>query len=141
MTTTTATASSGRSTATGALGNSEVAATIAVKDLKAAGRFYEHTLGLEPLPSDESEVLTYKCADSKVIVYRSQFAGTNKATSATWTVDDVQSAVIELKEKGVKFEHYDLPGLTRKGDIHMADNFKSAWLKDPDGNILAIVGR
>jgi catechol 2,3-dioxygenase-like lactoylglutathione lyase family enzyme len=141
MTTTTATASSGRSTEAGTLGNSEVAATIAVKDLKAAGRFYEGTLGLEAVPSGESEVLTYKCADSKVLVYRSQFAGTNKATSATWTVDDVEGVVSELKEKGVAFEHYDLPGLTLKGDIHVAENFKSAWLKDPDGNILAIVGR
>jgi hypothetical protein len=93
------------------------------------------------VPSGESEVLTYKCADAKVLVYRSQFAGTNKATSATWTVDDVEGVVSELKEKGVAFEHYDLPGLTLKGDIHVAENFKSAWLKDPDGNILAIVGR
>jgi hypothetical protein len=39
------------------------------------------------------------------------------------------------------FEHYDLPQLARKGDVHVAPNgFKVAWFKDPDGNILSILG-
>ena len=44
-----------------------------------------------------------------------------------------------LKAKGVAFEHYDLPDTTRKGDVHLAGKLKVAWLKDPDGNILALV--
>jgi hypothetical protein len=46
-----------------------------------------------------------------------------------------------LRERGVKFEHYDLPGLTQKGDVHAFGEFKTAWFKDPDGNILALMGR
>ncbi|HST08217.1 MAG TPA: hypothetical protein VLJ83_08585 [Gemmatimonadaceae bacterium] len=46
-----------------------------------------------------------------------------------------------LKAKGVAFEHYDFPGMTLKGDVHIMGDMKAAWLKDPDGNILAIVGR
>jgi hypothetical protein len=38
----------------------------------------------------------------------------------------------------VAFEHYDMPGLTRQGDVHVSGTFKGAWLKDPDGNILHI---
>ena len=50
--------------------------------------------------------------------------------------------VAELKAKGVTFEHYDdLPGLTRKGDIHRAGDFRVAWFKDPAGNILSVQNR
>ena len=38
----------------------------------------------------------------------SEFAGTNKATALTFDVDDIESEVRELKEKGVFFENYDL---------------------------------
>ena len=58
----------------------------------------------------------------------------------TWTVgDDVESIARGLKAKGVTFEHYDMPGMTRKGDVHVAGDMKIAWFKDPDGNILCIV--
>jgi hypothetical protein len=41
----------------------------------------------------------------------------------------------------VNFEHYDLPGMTRRGDVHIGDEMKVAWFKDPDGNILNIANR
>ena len=73
-------------------------------------------------------------------VYRSEFAGTNKATALTFEVDDIDSEVSELKEKGIFFEHYDLPGLEPKGDLYVGEGgFKTAWFKDPDGNILSLV--
>lgn len=84
----------------------------------------------------------YKTGDSQVLIYRSQYAGTNKATAATWPVgDDVEREVQSLKSKGVSFEHYDMPGTTVKGDVHVMGDMKSAWFKDPDGNILAMVSR
>ena len=43
-----------------------------------------------------------------------------------------------LAAKGVAFEHYDLPHTTREGDVHVAGGIRIAWLKDPDGNILAL---
>jgi hypothetical protein len=52
---------------------------------------------------------------------------------------DIESVVRELKTKGVAFEHYDMPDVTREGDIHVADNMKVAWFKDPDGNILNVI--
>ncbi len=122
------------------LADTDAIATIAVKDLKVAKKFYEGTLGLKPKPSEqETEALEYKSGNSRVFVYRSQYAGTNKASAATWVVDDMDEVVRTLKGKGVTFEHYDLPGLTLKGDIHVAGKMKLAWLKDPDGNILALM--
>lgn len=121
------------------LGNSDAIATCAVKDIEKAKKFYEGTLGFTPLPAEEAGVLSYKSGKSSLLVYQSQFAGTNKATAATWAVNDLEGTVQALKAKGVRFEHYDLPGTSRKGDIHGSGRTKAAWFKDPDGNILALV--
>ena len=114
-------------------------ATIAVKDLAVAARFYKDKLGLEQVGGDGKEALVLKAGSTKIDVYRSQYAGTNKATAVTWSVADVEGEVLALKGKGIQFEHYDLPGMTQKGDIHVAGGMKAAWFKDPDGNILALV--
>jgi catechol 2,3-dioxygenase-like lactoylglutathione lyase family enzyme len=121
------------------LGEKEAIATIPVKNVDAARRFYEETLGLKPTRSEEQGVLGYKSGSASVLVYQSQYAGTNKATAVTWAVDDVEGVVRDLKAKGIRFEHYDLPGTTRTGDIHGSGRTKAAWFKDPDGNILAVV--
>jgi hypothetical protein len=55
--------------------------------------------------------------------------------------DGFDNVVRALKAKDVRFEHYELPGLTRKGDVNVAGDMKVAWFKDPDGNILSIVNR
>jgi hypothetical protein len=39
------------------------------------------------------------------------------------------------------FEHYDLPGATQQGEVHAFGDLKSAWFKDPDGNIFALMNR
>ena len=114
-------------------------ATIAVKDLPAARKFYEGTLHLQKSGPEDSEAITYKSGDSTIVVYRSQYAGTNKATAATWVVDDVDGTVKTLKGRGVDFEHYDFPETKLEGDVHVSGEMRAAWFKDPDGNILAIV--
>lgn len=122
------------------LGNKDAAANIAVKNLETARKFYESTLGLKQVGAEGNELIAYRSGNSTLLVYRSDYAGTNKATTATWRVgDDVEGIARALKAKGVTFEHYDMPGMTRNGDVHVAGNMKVAWFKDPDGNILCIV--
>lgn len=124
------------------LSDKDVTATIAVKDLKTARKFYEDTLGLQVAENMEPGGLVYKSGRSSVLVYESKYAGTNKATAATWVVGDaLDTAVQGLKSKGVAFEHYDLPETTRKGDVHVSGDLRVAWLKDPDGNILALANQ
>lgn len=121
------------------LSNRSAQATIAVKDVAKARAFYGKTLGLKELQGMGDDVALFESGGTKIVVYKSEFAGTNKATSATWGVgEDLENIVEDLKAKSVVFEHYDMPGLTLKGDIHVADGFKAAWFKDPDGNILHI---
>ncbi len=124
------------------LADTAAVATIGVRDMKRAARFYEQTLGLERIQSMGDSAAAYKTGTSSLFVYQSEFAGTNHATAVTWDLGkDVDTVVGDLKRKGVSFEHYDLPGTTREGDIHVADGRRLAWLKDPDGNILALAGR
>ena len=113
-------------------------ATIAVKDIEVSREFYEDTLGLKQVGAEGEEVITLESGKSTLNVFRSRYAGTNQATAVTWVVDDVDAIVKELKARGVTFEHYDMPDVTRKGDVHVAGDLKVAWFKDPDGNILNI---
>jgi catechol 2,3-dioxygenase-like lactoylglutathione lyase family enzyme len=121
------------------LGKADATPMIAVKDLDRARRFYEDKLGLETEDEMGGELLMMKSGDTSINVYRSEFAGTNKATALTFDVDDIDKEVSELKEKGIFFEHYDLAGLTPKGDIYEGEGIRTAWFKDPDGNILSLV--
>jgi catechol 2,3-dioxygenase-like lactoylglutathione lyase family enzyme len=123
------------------LGDKDAVANLAVKNLKAAKKFYEDILGLKQVDAEGEELIVFKSGNSTINVYRSQYAGTNQATAVTWVVGkELDDIVRALKAKGVTFEHYDMPGMTRKGDVHVAGAMKVAWFKDPDGNILNIVG-
>lgn len=123
------------------LRDTDATAMLPVKDLSTAARFYEETLGLNRVDAEDHEVVVYESGDTTINVYRSSFAGTNKATALTWAVDDVDEVVRTLKGKGVKFEHYDLPDTKRNGDVHVSGDMKVAWFKDPDGNILSVANR
>jgi catechol 2,3-dioxygenase-like lactoylglutathione lyase family enzyme len=121
------------------LGKADATPMIAVTDLDRARQFYEDTLGLKA--KDEwGEGVTLKSGDTRINLYKSQFAGTNKATALTFDVDDIDKEVQDLKEKGIFFEKYDLPGLQRQGDLYVGEGgFKTTWFKDPDGNILSLI--
>jgi catechol 2,3-dioxygenase-like lactoylglutathione lyase family enzyme len=120
------------------LGKADATPMIAVKDLDRARRFYEETLGLDTKEAMAGEVLEVRSGDTLINVYRSEFAGTNQATALTFDVDDIESEVRELKERGVFFQHYDMPGLEQRGDLYVGEGMKTAWFKDPDGNILSL---
>ena len=122
------------------LGNKDAVANIAVKDLQAARKFYEGTLGLKAVGTEGDDLVAFRSGGSTLFVYRSDFAGTNKATAVTWNVgDEVDATVRDLKGKGVAFEHYTMPGMKLEGDVHVGDGMRIAWFKDPDGNVLSVV--
>ena len=122
------------------LKDKDAGTSIAVKDLNAAGKFYGDTLGLQRVDQKGDGVIAFQTGNSKFFVYQSQFAGTNKATTMTWLAgNELEDLVKSLKSKGVSFEHYDMPGMKREGDIHINGATKAVWFKDPDGNILSLV--
>jgi catechol 2,3-dioxygenase-like lactoylglutathione lyase family enzyme len=122
------------------LSESPVQALLAVSDLDRARHFYEQQLGL--VPGDEEEQgVRYPCADgTAVFVYLSpDHAGMSQATVAGWLVDDLDRTMAELGSRGVGFERYDQPGLkTDEHGVFDAGRFRAAWIKDPDGNTIAL---
>lgn len=122
------------------LNDHEAIAMIAVRDLATAAAFYEGTLGLARVATEGEEAITYRSGSTTLNVYRSQFARTNKATSAMWNVgSDFDAVAARLAAKGVNFEQYDMPGMKFEHGIYSIGEVKMAWFKDPDGNILSIV--
>ena len=122
------------------LSDSRVDAAAAVSDLQTAKRFYEQQLGLVPGDQDEQGV-RYPCAQGTgIFIYLSPGnAGKSPATLAGWSVDDLDQTMEELASRGVAFEQYDQPGLkTDERGVFDAGSFRAAWIKDPDGNTLAL---
>jgi catechol 2,3-dioxygenase-like lactoylglutathione lyase family enzyme len=124
------------------LGDIDAAANIAVKNLDIAKKFYEDTLGLKQVGAEGQELIVFRSGTSTIYVYESEYAGTNQATAITWVVgEDIENVIRKLKDKGVTFEHYDIPDMTRQGDVHVGGNMKVAWFKDLDGNLLNLASR
>jgi extradiol dioxygenase family protein len=114
-------------------------AIVAVSDLDRARHFYGNLLGLEPAGDGAEEgVLVYKTGATRLIVYHSRHAGTNRANAVVWGAgDDLDAIVTALEARGAAFEHY--PDIGRlEGNVHVVEGAKLVWLKDPDGNILHI---
>jgi len=65
------------------LNDTNAVATIAVKNLETARKFYHDTLGLKEARLEDNEVIVFTSGQSLINVYRSHFAGTNKATVLT----------------------------------------------------------
>ena len=121
------------------LQKSPMYAYLPVKDVARARAFYEEKLGFAPKEETAGGVVYEFAEHTACFLYPTPNAGTSKASQAFWQVDDVEREVAELKGKGVIFEQYDMPGM--KDGIATMGGAKSAWFKDTEGNILAIVQR
>lgn len=114
-------------------------AIVAVRNLDRARAFYTETLGLEPDRGAGEDPLTLRTGETRLIVYESEFAGTNKANAVAWNAgDDFDAIAGQLSEQGIAFEEYPELGMEISGGIHRSGEFKGVWFKDPDGNILHI---
>ena len=115
-----------------------VYATVPAADLARARRFYEDKLGLKPGDVGSAGVM-YQVQNSRMYLYSSTFAGTNKATAAGFNVPNLTAVVAELKAKGVSFEEYDMGGDYKTVDsIMKTPDGLAAWFKDTEGNIIGL---
>jgi predicted enzyme related to lactoylglutathione lyase len=112
-------------------------AYIPAKDVARARRFYEEKVGLVPKSETAGGVVYEFAGGTACFLYPTPNAGTSQASQAFWQVTDVEREVAELKAKGVVFEEYDVPHM--KDGIATAGGAKSAWFKDTEGNIMALI--
>jgi predicted enzyme related to lactoylglutathione lyase len=115
-------------------------ASLPATDLERAKQWYAKTFELEPTTISEGGTCWYESGGGRFMLYESQFAGTNQATAATLLVDDVAANMKVLKARGATFEDYDFGEEFRTVDGVMTtpDGQQLAWLKDSEGNILAL---
>ena len=112
-------------------------AVVAVGNLKRARAFYSDVLGLELATGGADGMpLVYRTGATRLTVYPSKEAGSNRANAVAWGVGgDLDAIVAALEAKGADFQHY--PEIGRlDGNVHVAGDARLVWFKDPDGNIL-----
>jgi catechol 2,3-dioxygenase-like lactoylglutathione lyase family enzyme len=124
------------------LENARIGANVPVSNLDEAVSFYGEKLGLRLFERGEAEPYARfsGAGETKLGVYESKSAGQGRHTLASFVVDDVRATVSELQGNGVVFEEYDMPGMKTENGVATMGDTRTAWLKDPDGNILEIVG-
>ena len=127
------------------LNDAKVASRLPARDLNRARAFYAEKLGLEPVEEREGG-LRYVFANGEFALFASAGAASGDHTQLGWEVDDIEATVRELRDRGVVFEEYDLPGLrTVDGIAEIRGNYPSkgtgeraAWFRDSEGNMLGI---
>lgn len=124
------------------LTNALVHPTLPVVDLERAKKFYEGTLGLKVIQEDPSPGVVLQAGEGTTLYIYQRTATKADHTVAGFRVKDVEATVKELKVKGVVFEDVDFPGLKMVEGIATmttpAGEFKGAWFKDTEGNILSV---
>jgi catechol 2,3-dioxygenase-like lactoylglutathione lyase family enzyme len=111
--------------------------SFSVNDLQQAKNFYRQTLGLKV---NESEMgLEIHPGDTNVFIYPKQNHTPASFTVLNFLVDDINKAVDELKQNGVRFERYEGEIETNEKGIHHNGGPAIAWFKDPAGNILSVL--
>ncbi len=109
-------------------------------DLERAKRWYSEKLDLDPVRELEYGDVEYETGGVRFLLYQSDSAGTNKATAASFVVEDFDDVIAALRSSGVVFEDVDFGefGATVDGVIASPDGTKAAWFKDSEGNILSV---
>ena len=119
------------------LGDSKAFSGFAVPDVEQAKRFYGETLGLRV--DDQDGALNLRLAgDRDVLVYIKPDHTPATYTILNFPVDDIEAAVDELAERGVRFERYEGFEQDERG-ILRGEGPPIAWFKDPAGNILSVI--
>jgi hypothetical protein len=83
--------------------------------------------------------LWYECAGGTwFFITRSAYAGTAQNTAASFQVTDIEEVMAEMRDRGVVFEEYDLPDFKTEQGLFTYGQYRAAWFKDADENIIEI---
>ena len=115
----------------------EAFASFSVNDIQRASEFYTQKLGLDV--SESAEGLDVRLGDERVFLYPKPDHTPASFTVLNFIVDDIEKAVDELNNLGVRFEKYEGEIKTDEKGIHRNGGPSIAWFKDPAGNILSVL--
>jgi catechol 2,3-dioxygenase-like lactoylglutathione lyase family enzyme len=121
------------------LRDSRVHTTMPTADLERARGFYEGVLGFEPALVTPAGVQYRGAGDTWFIVFPSSGRASGSHTQMSFSVGDIAAEVADLKARGVTFEQYDFPGFDQATSIAQAGPNRTAWFRDPDGNLIGLI--
>jgi predicted enzyme related to lactoylglutathione lyase len=116
----------------------EVVAVLPASDIERARMFYHDKLDLDPDEMHGDNLVYHTGNGTGFEVYETPNAGSARNTQMCWMTDDLDAEMARLRERGVVFEDYDIPGLTTVNGVATADNMRTAWFRDSEGNFLCI---
>jgi catechol 2,3-dioxygenase-like lactoylglutathione lyase family enzyme len=128
------------------LANARVATRLPAQDLERARAFYSEKLGLEPA-EERPGGLRYVFGETEFVLFESAGAASGDHTQMAFDVDDLDAAVEELRDRGLAFEDYDMPGMkTTDGITEVPGNYPSkggkgeraVWFRDSEGNLIGM---
>jgi catechol 2,3-dioxygenase-like lactoylglutathione lyase family enzyme len=125
-------------TTTTRISTAQAIATLACTDLAAETMFFRDTLGFD-VEQMRGATIVHCGQGTSAALYERPTAVDCDTTAMTFLVEDLDTVMSDLKSRGVKFEEYDLPYLKTANGVAIQEGVKSAWFKDPAGNILSIV--
>jgi catechol 2,3-dioxygenase-like lactoylglutathione lyase family enzyme len=121
------------------LRNALICATVSTRNLQRAKRFYEETLGLKATLSDERRGVYFVAGSGTMLNLYEREHSTPEGSAATFLVENLEDVMLDLRDRGISFEEYDIPDLKTEGGVYSDETgFKVAWFKDPDGNIIGL---
>lgn len=124
--------------------NTEAFNSFSVDDIKKAKKFYGETLGLKVTDGAMDTLALHLTGSTRIMIYPKPNHEPATFTILNFPVEDIDAAIDTLKDKGVKFIHYDddnLPqdekGVLRGLSAGMGPDI--AWFEDPAGNVLSVL--
>ncbi|WP_295951288.1 VOC family protein [Rhodoferax sp.] len=120
------------------LAHAAVTTMLPVVDMARARAFYEHCLGLVPSGFRPDGKFIYQVGGSTLALFPKPEGTKAEHTAISFQVPDIGTSVAALKQSGVVFEDYDLPGFKTVDHVCVLGAEKAAWFKDPEGNYLCI---
>jgi catechol 2,3-dioxygenase-like lactoylglutathione lyase family enzyme len=130
----------------GPLSGASVNVRLPAQDLDRARAFYSEKLGLDPIDERPGGLL-YTCGGQEFVIFASAGKASGDHTQMGFQVPDLESAVAELRARGLEFEHFEF------GDFEVEDGIvtipgyysskpptgeRAIWFRDSEGNLLGL---
>lgn len=118
--------------------STQVTCMLPVKDMARARRFYDTSLGLQPVGGKPDGKFVYRCGGTEIALFPKPEGTKAQHTALSFRVDNIADAVARLGARGVTFADYDYPDLKTVDHVCVLGAEKAAWFEDTEGNILCL---
>lgn len=113
-------------------------AFVTIVDVERAKHFYRDILGLTLISEEPPFALVFDAHGIRARLTMAKKLPEAHGTVLGWQVPEIETAVRELAESGVRFARFENLTQDELGIWPSPTGAKIAWFHDPDGNILSL---